>query len=523
MNHPIRRRLITLIGAVALTLAACGTNPVTGKREIQFVSESQELQMGSKQYAPARQSEGGDFELLPDLTLYVNEVGQKLAAVSDRKLPYEFKVLNSSIPNAWALPGGKIAVNRGLLTELKSEAELAAVLGHEIVHAAARHGAQAQERGTLLQAGLAAAQIGAAIGDVDQQLAGLVLTGAGVGAQLVQTRYGREQELEADLYGMKYMRAAGYDPHAAVTLQETFVRLSEGRQASWLEGMFASHPPSAERVARNRETALQLGDGGELGVSSYAARVAPLLKVKPAYDKYDQALAALQKKDPSRAQSLANEAVRMEPREGRFHQLLGDIAINEKRPRDALPHYQRAIELSPEYFGSWLGAGVAQYRVGDKQKAKASLTRSWELLPTAPAALFLGNLARDSGDASGALQYYQAAASAQGSIGEAASREAVLLDLPNNPGKYVAAALRDGGDGQTRLVIQNRAPVALSDIRVTPVLVNGAQVVQQGKSVNIRGPVAAGQQVSVDSGLTSLTPEQVQALRFRIDTASIAD
>jgi predicted Zn-dependent protease len=80
-------------------------------------------------------------------------------------------VLNSSVPNAWALPGGKIAVNRGLLAELKSEAELAAVLSHEIVHAAARHGAQATERGTLLQVGLAAAQIGAAIGDVDQQLA----------------------------------------------------------------------------------------------------------------------------------------------------------------------------------------------------------------------------------------------------------------------------------------------------------------------------------------------------------------
>ncbi len=68
VNHPIRRRLTTLIGVVALALAACGTNPVTGKRELQFVSESQEMQMGSKQYAPARQSEGGDFELLPDLT-----------------------------------------------------------------------------------------------------------------------------------------------------------------------------------------------------------------------------------------------------------------------------------------------------------------------------------------------------------------------------------------------------------------------------------------------------------------------
>src|SRR5262245_30543953 len=119
-----------LVGALlTLVLTACGVNPVTGKREIQFVSEAAELQIGEQQYAPTRQSEGGDFKQLPELTAYVNEVGQKLAAVADRKLPYEFVVLNSSVPNAWALPGGKIAVNRGLLPELRSEAELAAVLG----------------------------------------------------------------------------------------------------------------------------------------------------------------------------------------------------------------------------------------------------------------------------------------------------------------------------------------------------------------------------------------------------------
>ena len=134
--------LLPVLAALA-TLAACGVNPVTGKKEIQFVSEAQELKIGEQNYAPMRQAEGGDFDVLPEPTAYVNEVGQKLAAVADRKLPYEFVVLNNSVPNAWALPGGKIAVNRGLLTELQSEAELAAVLGHEIVHAAARHGAKA--------------------------------------------------------------------------------------------------------------------------------------------------------------------------------------------------------------------------------------------------------------------------------------------------------------------------------------------------------------------------------------------
>src|SRR5690606_25176757 len=137
---------------------------------------AQEIKMGEQYYSPTKQSEGGEFDVLPDLTAYVNEVGQKLAAVADRQLPYEFVVLNNPVPNAWALPGGKIAVNVGLLAELKNEAELAAVIGHEIVHAAARHGAKAQERGTIMQVGLAAAQIGAAISDVDSTVANLALS-----------------------------------------------------------------------------------------------------------------------------------------------------------------------------------------------------------------------------------------------------------------------------------------------------------------------------------------------------------
>ena len=166
-------------------LAACGTNPVTGKREIQFVSTSQEISIGQQNYAPMKQSEGGDYEVLPDLSRIHHRSrpaswsrADDAILVKDRNLPFEFTVLNNSVPNAWALPGGKIAVNRGLLTALDNEAELAAVLGHEITHALARHGAQAQERGTLLQGGLVAAQIGAAMGGVDEQAAGLLLGGA---------------------------------------------------------------------------------------------------------------------------------------------------------------------------------------------------------------------------------------------------------------------------------------------------------------------------------------------------------
>src|SRR5690606_35824704 len=119
------------------------------------------------------------------------------------------------------------------------------------------------------------ATIGAMAGGVDEQTAGLVLSGASVGAQLIHTRYGRQAELQSDLYGTRLMKAAGYDPAAAVTLQETFVRLSEGRSSGWLEGLFASHPPSEERVARNRKTAAARGAGGGLGTERSQAKLRP--------------------------------------------------------------------------------------------------------------------------------------------------------------------------------------------------------------------------------------------------------
>ena len=126
--------------------------------------------MGEQAYSPTRQAQGGDYTVHESVTLYVQQVNNRLVAVSDRDLPFEIVVLNSSIPNAWAMPGGKMAINRGLLTQLNSEAELAAVLGHEMVHSAARHSAKSQERNMLLQGGIIAAQIAASGSDYSNLL-----------------------------------------------------------------------------------------------------------------------------------------------------------------------------------------------------------------------------------------------------------------------------------------------------------------------------------------------------------------
>ncbi|MBK6599053.1 MAG: M48 family metalloprotease [Proteobacteria bacterium] len=521
----IKMRSLAVVLGLAGLLAGCGTNPVTGKKEIQLISTGQEVQIGQQNYAPARQSQGGDLTVLPELSAYVSEVGQKLAAVSDRDLPYEFVVLNSSVPNAWALPGGKIAVNRGLLTTLENEAELAAVLGHEIVHAAARHGAKAQERGTFMQIGMVAAQVGMAMSDTNPNVGNLLLQGAGLGAQMAMMKYGRDAELQSDEYGMEYMQKAGYNPQAAVTLQQKFVALSEqgGRNQGWLDGLFASHPPSAERVARNQERLARLGTAGDLGAERYQAKLAPLRAMQPAYDKADAALEAAGKKDFSKAESLAREAAKMLPQEARMHQLLGDLALSQKQPQAALPHYEKSIALDSAYFGAYLGGGVAAYRLGNKARAEDWLTRSMNLLPTAPATFYLGTLAKEQGNLDRALELFRAAAGSQSDIGKQAAAEYTRLDLPRNPGNYVASTLQLDARGELIGVVENRAPVALSGVVLTPVRVDAAgRVLQTARSVQLGRVLQPGERTAVNLGLGQLTTEVAQQVRIRIDGATPA-
>ncbi len=450
--------------ALALTVfTGCVINPVTGDRELALISADQEIAIGREQYAPSQQMQGGAYVLDPALQSYVAGVGQKLAAVSDRALPYEFVVLNNSVPNAWALPGGKIAVNRGLLTELQSEAELAAVLGHEIVHAAARHGALAMQRGLLLQSVVMATQVAAE----RTNFGGLTVGAASLGAQLVSQRNSRGAELESDLYGMRYMAAAGYDPRAAITLQETFVRLSEqnGADQGRLAALFASHPPSTERVQRNRETAATLPMSGEIGRERYQAATAALRQRQPAYDAYDKGRAALAADKPADAERFGQEAVRLLPAEAQIHALLGDIDFQQKRYEDAARHYADAIGRNDGYFYFHLQKGQAHRALRQWDLARSELETSVQLLPTADAYYALGNVAEQRGDRATALEHYARAAQSQSPAGQAAQDATVRLDLPTNPGKYLTA--RGGLDGNGRLVVEIGNPTRIPVTNVT--------------------------------------------------------
>ncbi|MCG8325873.1 MAG: M48 family metalloprotease, partial [Thiotrichales bacterium] len=231
-------------------LTACATNPVTGAQDIVFMSEQQEISLGRKTHQEILAQYGVYDD--PELQVYVQQIGERLARKSHRSnLIYRFTVLDSKEVNAFALPGGYIYITRGLMAYLNSEAELAAVLGHEIGHVTARHSVR-QYSATQL------ANIGVALGSAF--IPGLNNSAANQLTQLFGTAllrgYGREHELEADRLGAEYLAVTGYDPKAMLDVigvlksQEIFERQrarAEGREPRIYHGLFSTHPDNDRR------------------------------------------------------------------------------------------------------------------------------------------------------------------------------------------------------------------------------------------------------------------------------------
>ena len=244
---------ITRVAALflALALANCAQNPVTGNPNLVLLSESQEIAIGRREDTNVRKQYGAYDDAR--LQQYVEEIGQRLAKAGHRPgIEYRFLVVDSSDVNAFALPGGFIYITRGILAYLNSEAELAAVLGHELGHVTARHSVQQLTAATAANIGVNILGIfvpearGVLGGNVINILGGALLSG-----------YGREHELEADRLGAEYLARTGYDPQAMVKVvgvlknQELFdaeVAKAEGRQPRAYHGLFASHPDNDTRL-----------------------------------------------------------------------------------------------------------------------------------------------------------------------------------------------------------------------------------------------------------------------------------
>jgi predicted Zn-dependent protease len=255
------------VGVLVLLLAACAVNPATGERELSLVGEGEEIRMGREADEQIVASLGlyGD----ESLQRYVDDIGQRLAAVSERPdLPWTFRVLDDPTVNAFALPGGFVYVTRGILTHLTSEAELAGILGHEIGHITARHSVSQMSRARLTQLGVG---VGMILVPELQDFGGL----AGAGLQLLFLKYGRDDERQSDQLGVRYMTRLEYDPREladvmAMLDESSRLQQGSGRVPEWL----STHPDPANRVEHIRE----LSAAVPADLSTFAVRREPYLR-----------------------------------------------------------------------------------------------------------------------------------------------------------------------------------------------------------------------------------------------------
>lgn len=349
-----RRELLQILGTSTATLAAgqlfsgCAVDPVTGRNQFMMMSEQEEISLDKKQ-SPYQFS--ADYGVIQDARLnqYINKVGQELAATSHRpQMPFTFRGVNAAYINAYAFPGGSIATTRGILVELENEAELAALLGHEIGHVCARHTAEQQSKGVLaniLVAGASIATSAAGYGSA----AGLVQDLGGLSAGALLASYSRDNEREADALGMQYMVRTGYNPDGMVGLMEILLENSKHKPSA-IELMFATHPMSDERFATARDAVQNIPveqQNYPVHRERYMDYTAGLRKLKPT-------ITALQK---------------------------GNAAMGKKNYNTAKQEFDKALKASPNDYAALLMMAKCQYAMKKTDKAEQFAAKATQVYP----------------------------------------------------------------------------------------------------------------------------------------------
>lgn len=425
--------LVLLFGV----LSGCATNPVTGRQELAIVqvSTSEEISLGQQAFPRAVQQMGGEYGD-PQLNEYVRRVGMKMAQVGQRPdLPYQFKVVNDSTPNAFALPGGFVAISRGLLAALENEAQLAAVLGHELGHVAARHSVQAMQRGSLLELGTAV--LGGVAGQggygVAAQQAGQLAAG------LLDNTYSREQERESDRLGVDYLVLAGYNPQGAVQLQEYFYRkIEQGAEPVWLAGLFRTHPFSKQRMVDLQDYIAQRyasikGDSSYVyNQQPFARAVVGLRHAQQGYTLYDQARRLEEQGQLSRAIAVYLQAATAASDQALILTALGTAYLKADDLNAGQQHLSRAVQIDGNYYRSRMGLGYVLYEQENYPQAVRELEASMALLPTLQGAYLLAGAYEGNRQIGQAVEMYRAVVKAapDSRLGKAAAEHLKEMDRP---------------------------------------------------------------------------------------------
>ncbi len=410
MEHRFR------IGAAVLAAAGLAAADMSEKEEIQLgqsAAPSIEYQMGGELADPA-------------LAGYFASVCRKVVAQGDRPgLPWTFRVLNTSDVNAFALPGGPTYITRGLLVRLRSEHQMAAVMGHETAHVARRHGVKQMDRASGFENLLKVVELaGAATGhEKETRIAGQV---GGTALGLALNGYGREQEEEADKLGALYAAKSGYDPRGMAGTLSILLSIEKESDAPRMPAFLSDHPRTKDRIktvnryiARNWPAVEADYQAGKFVTreAEFNAAVAGLRGVHASYLVYDRAVAALDRGDVRAAAAGAAEALAKHPQQAPFLVLRGRVRIETGDTRGAAADFAEAARIDPACVDARLATGILLVGAGRPAEAEEHLTWVVARLPDLPEAQF----------------YLAEAYLGQRKTGQARHHYRAVLDLTDQP------------------------------------------------------------------------------------------
>jgi predicted Zn-dependent protease len=424
-----RRRLLLLAGALA---SACITDKVTGEKRFAVLQwDVKEEQAIGDQAAPnfEQQYDGA----LPDAAAqdYLGSIVKEMASHSVRKddFAYKFEILDSSQPNAFALPGGYVYITRGLLANLESEGEFVAVLGHELGHVEHQHSMLQQSKTLAAGVLVSAVGVGAEFLKLDPDHAKSVSALASQGAPLLLLHYSREQESEADQRGVFFSHAMGYDPREMKKTFEYFQRL-EQQSGSNTPSFLRDHPTNEQRL-KDIDSEIEKTAPEVLARKSDQFRAPPgpndrfvkivksLQAKAPAHSKNDQAQQILAKsptdaKALAQAAGLADEARKLAPDEPLFEITAGEVAYAQGGGDKGRAHFERALAMQTKAGGAhghWkplFYLGALDLDAGKGANASASLAKATALFPDNPVVhYYLGRARELDGKKEDAAQEYE--------------------------------------------------------------------------------------------------------------------
>ena len=392
-----RRQMLWLMAmAGGGVVTGCAVNPVTGQRQFMVMSPAEEVALDQEQ-SPHQLS--ADYGTVRDqgLRQYISGVGKGVGDNSHRpEMPYSYNALNANYINAYAFPGGTIGITRGILLEMESEAELAALIGHEVAHVSARHTAQRMSKSTVT--GLVVAGLGVALAtQMDDSRAALAMGLGGIATGALLARYSRVDERQADNLGLEYMTRAGHNPQGMVDLMD-MLRAQNSRQPSMLEQMFSSHPMSEERYQTTKRAAdneYARFRNAPMHRERYMDNTARLRQLRTAIQQQQQAEAAAGQKNYAEAERLLNQSLRSAPEDYTGLVLMAKVLMVQEKHDQAKPFLDRAIAAYPQEAQAQHLAGIVALEQGQAQTALTRFQRYDSLLPGNPNTQFFIGLSHE--------------------------------------------------------------------------------------------------------------------------------